>query len=380
MMRPRSLRARFLTGNFQSDRDCEEIVEGLLKGNSVDNIPPRLVHKVITIATAQRKDCIIQGRDATAAKLDVILSELKSGPNKYLPDTPANPIKTRARSMVLSRGVDFRTQQLSQTESTLIGGARARDIDSVSRQCVKPVMLKDRVLQVSRQDYHMSHKIDGAYDNVVEYSVDSRRLGPKLQRVQALQKKLDDARASYDHCREVVHFQRQQYEALESAAEEELEDRIKADLLEFGSHVPTSLPLEYSKVTNRVLNLREREVKASRIRYYDDATSFRKEATKLEKEQLQHQNELFVRAFNRNRAYKLKKQEDQRDCFREIWRRKKEKVSRDTRMQLAQARTAVENLERELADATKECNKEMERIRRDEAIAAQEFIDTTPRR
>lgn len=361
----RTLHNRYLTGSYQNDREAEELVEWLIKGGTVDEIPLDKTHHVMTMMTQMRKNYLIQGKDALAAKLEIFLNELKRGPNRFEIDLPEPPDLIRSRSLAKSRFLDPHMDELKGTSVNLTHhGKNTRDIGSIPRQEVKPVLMSDRALEVSRFNYPTSRKIDTAYDNCVEYSVDSKRLGPKLLHLEDVRRRLEQARADYEKIRQEVYFKRQQYDALEAAAADELDDRIKDEMIVFSSHVPTSLPLEYSKPTNRVLNLKERAEKAARIRGYDEAQSLRNEAVKIEKQQLLRQNELFIRAFKMNRSYMERKMDEKKSCFRDLWKRKKEKVTRDNTEKLRQHRLAIENLERELADAEASVHKEHDRIKR----------------
>lgn len=362
----RALRARSLTGSFQTDRDCDDIVEQLMRGAKCDTIPPHMTQNVITILTARRKDALLHGKETTAAKMETLISELKYGPDKFEIDGTEDPIATRTRSLVRTR--DFSEHDLNPTRKEMAKGKKTAEVPPNVRPKVMPLLKNSRSTKVARINYESSDRYDKAMDQLDEYQIDSRRLGPRFQRVEAIQRKLDEARMHYNDVRLQVHTQRQQYEALEAAAAEELEEKIAAESLEYGSHVPKSLPLEYSKFNANALNLRERQRKAARLRMYDDADNFSKQALALEKKQLQAQNEKFVRAFNLNRKYLDKKMVEQRECFREIWRRKKEKVSRDTTAELRQSKKAIENLEKELAEAQASCAREMRRIKLNERI------------
>ena len=363
----RALRARALTGSNQRDKDMDQVIEGLMKGRKVGEIPPEDLQHLITVLTARRKDCLLHGQDARAQKMEEILSELKYGPDKFEIDTPYDPVATRTMRMTKSRNLDALESHTIRKD--IMHGRATSELAPRNRQVVMPNMKNSRQTKVARINYASSDRYDRAIDSLDEYTIDSRRLGPRFQKEEAIQRKLDEARAHYNQVRLQVHTTRQQYDALEAAAADELEKKLSEEALEYGSHVPQSLPLEYSKFSANALDLRERQAKAARFRMYDDAASFRKQALALEKKQLQQHNEQFERAFNLNKKYLNKKMDEKRECFREIWRRKKEKVTRDTTAELRQAKRAIENLERELAEAQKSSDKEMSRIRRNERVA-----------
>ncbi|OHT00638.1 hypothetical protein TRFO_32665 [Tritrichomonas foetus] len=156
----------------------------------------------------------------------------------------------------------------------------------------------------------------------------------------------------------------------EKAEEEKLEHELKDQLLDFGSHVPTSLPLEYSKFTNKVLDTRVREHRSAQIRKYDDAAALRGEALKKEKQELEQLSERFTRSFKLQRQYLLKKQDERRESFKILWKRKMEKNEQDCARTMAEKKQAVENLERELAEARRACGKEVNRIRNNERLVS----------
>lgn len=345
----------------------EQMIETLIKGGSTDDIPPECTQDLITVLTAKRKDCLLHGQDSRAARMEVILSELKTGPKKFEIDCPGDPITTRSLKLVKTRSLGVDRANLVRKE--IIHGKRASEIDPTSRQTVMPSMKESRQLKVSRINYKSSSNYDHAIDNLNEYCVDSRRLGPKFMKVDEISRRLDEARKHYNEVRMKVHVQRQQYDALEAAAADELEKKLADEALEYGSHVPQTLPLEYSKFSENALNLRQRQQNAAKLRMYEDAESFSKQALALEKKQLQQHNEQFERAFNLNKKYLNGKMDEKRTCFREIWRRKKEKVTRDTQQELKQAKKAIENLERELAEAQGSASAEMRRIKANERVA-----------
>jgi len=357
----RSLRAKPLTGSSEADYEVNEIINDLINGLPVSQIPAELTQKVITVMTSKRKNAILQRKDSLASKYEKILSELKYGPNKFAYGFTESPEVIRSRSLVKSRAIQ--DPNLFKTVDNVMGGLKIKDIDPVSRQQIVPVLKTQRTMEISRQNNPTSRCIDEKIDQCDEYSIDSKRLAPRLLKVAAIEEKLHRARDDYERMRLKVHNQRQEYEALEAAAAEEMEKRIKDDMLEYGSHVPTSIPLEFSKVSSKVLDLNERSIKAAQLRKYEDSDSLRKEAHRIERKELDQQNEKFIKSFKLNKQQMLKKQDEKRACFREIWRRKKDKVTREINEKLLHCRKAIENLEKELEYAQMSAGKEVMRIK-----------------
>ena len=372
MQRRRALRQRPLHDGRYTDAEIEETIDGLLRGDPVAALPTDICQAVVTTMTQMRKDALLQKRDGLAAKLEIILNELKYGPDKFENDTPGKPELYRSRNVQFiptnSQIVNADNKSLKRTSTTLMRGARLTTVDIPTRQNVEPVLKTRRVTQVSRTNYTKSSQIDRTVDNIIEYDLDSRRIAPRLLKVQEIEAKLADCRAKYEDARQRMKVKRQQYEELEKAEAEKLEHELKDQLLDFGSHVPTSLPLEYSKFSNKVLDARVREHRSAQIRKYDDAQAIRSEALKREKQELEQLSERFTRSFKLQRQFLLKKQDERRESFKILWKRKMEKNEQDCARTMAEMKQAVENLERELAEARRACGKEIGRIRNNERI------------
>ncbi|KAK8834044.1 hypothetical protein M9Y10_027515 [Tritrichomonas musculus] len=381
-MRSRSLRIRPLHDSTVSDYEVNECIEGLLKGDSVASIPNHLCQAVMTTMTQKRKDALLARDDSLANKYEVLLGQMKYGPNKFENDTTAPPFQMRDRSLRFSTSID-RQKSLKTTSSAIMKGAKLETIDIPTKQAIEPILKARRVKQVSKTNYVKSGQIDRAVDNIAEYELDSRRVAPRLLKVQELEQRLADAKARYEDARQRMRFKRQQYEQLEKAEQENLEHELKDQLLDFGSHVPTSLPLEYSKFSGKVLDMRTREYRSAQIRKYDDAAALRSEAVKREKQELDQLSERFTRSFKLQRQYLLKKQDERRESFKTLWKRKMEKNELDCHRTMMEARQAVENLERELAEAKKSCNSEIDRINNNERLVNTPIASraaATPRR
>ena len=82
-MRSRSLRIRPLHDSTVSDYEVNECIEGLLKGDSVASIPNHLCQAVMTTMTQKRKDALLARDDSLANKYEVLLGQMKYGPNKF---------------------------------------------------------------------------------------------------------------------------------------------------------------------------------------------------------------------------------------------------------------------------------------------------------
>lgn len=367
-MLKRSLCSRSLTTKGVTEYEVSQAIEGLLKGTTkVADVPTRLCKSIISTMTQMRKDALLQRKDSLAAKMDDLLGELQYGPQKYQFDCTENPTAFREKSVRLNAKTP-EASRLSQTGKTLLKGAKVDSIDSITRQSCTPTLKTKRTRELSRARYSKSATIDSTVDACNEYEIDSRRLAPRLMKVQAIQQKLDEARANYEMYRERSKGERQKYEDLEAAAQEELEDRLKQELLDYGSHVPTSLPLEFSKFSGKVLDMRERERKSASMRMYDNAQTLRTEAVKKEKEELDALSQRFARSFNLQRQRVLSKQEQSREAFKELWVRKKEKNQRDLKAKMSELRRAVVNLEKDLAEAQQVAGCEMARIQNNQRI------------
>ena len=352
---------------FIGQPEVQDAIESLIRGAPVDSVPVSIKHQVISGLNARRKDAILHHQDALSNKLDIILGEITKGPDKFVFDGPVDPRKT-----VKARTLDSpETLKMKQTTTRLIKGEEAIDnVDVKTRQSIGPLLKTNRVLELSRANYSQSSNIDRQIDNRHQYSVDSRRLAPKLQQVSAIEKKLAEARRHYEETRKSCYQRRKEYTQLEKAAEVEMEKKLSDEMLEYGSHLPTTLPLEYQKFSSKVLDAKEKEEKGARLRMYDEAAANRAYRFQLEREEIERNNEAFARAFNANKQVLIKSQQQKREGFKEVWRRKKDKVTAELAAEMEQAKRAVENLERELAYAKNAEYNEIGRIRSSSAIQA----------
>jgi hypothetical protein len=366
-MLKRSLRNRSLHGPAVTDHDVGTAVDGLLRGESHQELPADLCHASVTTLTHMRKDAILHHKDSLANKIDEVIGEVQRGPARYQCDSPEDPERARRGRLATRKSLPDR---LHQTGAALVQGARVDGIDPRTRQSVEPLLKTRRVLEVSRAHYPASQNIDAAIDGCIEYEIDSRRLAPRLLKIQALECRLADARAAYDDARMRARNRRQQFEAIHDATESDLEDKLKNDMLLFGSHVPTTLPLEYSKFSNRVLDARAREQKSAHFRFYDDAQALRGEVVRRERDELDTLSERFSRSFKLQRQTMLSRQDQQRLTFQDFWTRKKEKVEAETTAELIKLRKAVDHLQLELNEARRSAGDELARIRTNERRAS----------
>ena len=362
-----SLRMHPKMDKFIGQPEVQDAIESLIRGAPVESVPISIKHQVISGLNARRKDAILHHQDSLSNKLDIIIGEITNGPDKYVFDGPIDPRKT-----VKARTLDTpETLKMKQTTTRLIKGEEAIDnVDVKTRQSIGPLLKTNRVLELSRANYSQSSNIDRQIDNCHQYSVDSRRLAPKLQQVSAIEKKLADARMHYEETRRSCYQRRKEYTQLEKAAEIEMEKKLNEEMLEYGSHLPTTLPLEYQKFSSKVLDAKEKEEKGARLRMYDEAAANRAYRFQREREEIERNNEAFARAFNANKQVLIKSQQQKREGFKEVWRRKKDKVTAELAAEMEQAKRAVENLERELAYARNAEYNELGRIRSSSAIQA----------
>jgi multidrug efflux pump subunit AcrA (membrane-fusion protein) len=311
-----------------------------------------------------RKECLLQNRDSVANRIDEVLGEMQHGPARFDHACPQDPIASRSRSLSSLSADD----SLFRSGSSLVQGARLDSVPPPTRHSLNPVLRTQRLLEVSRAHYPASRSIDTTLSRLHEYEIDSRRLGPRLQKVRALEEKLSDAREKYDRARQNAIAKRQQFEQLREAAAGELETQLKDDMLVFGSHAPTTVPIEFSKFSGRLLDTRHREVKSALFGMYDDAAALRAEAVQREREELRAMSEKFARSFNLQRQTMLTKQDGQRKCFEIFWARRKDQATLAIKTELEQLKKTVEHLEIALDDARRDANAEMERIRNNERI------------
>jgi predicted RNase H-like nuclease (RuvC/YqgF family) len=139
-------------------------------------------------------------------------------------------------------------------------------------------------------------------------------------------------------------------------------------MLDYGSHVPLSLPLEFSKFSGKVLDTRTKEQKSAHFKRYDDAAALRGEAVKKEKEELDVCTDRFARSFKLQRQRMVTTQDMSRTGFKDHWQVKKETQERMLTKQLMELKRAVEHLERDLAEAQREADDELKRIKNNERI------------
>jgi hypothetical protein len=313
--------------------DVTAAVDGLLRGDSPGAIPTVLCPPVITTLTQLRKDAILHHKDGLSNRIDEILGELQRGPSRLQSDSPNAPDGSLGAPTRLSAEPELRTR---------------------------------RLLEVSRGHYAASRSIDSALEQRAEYDVDCRRLGPRFLRVQRIERRLADSRAHYDDARLRALAKRQEFDALRDAAASELEDELRDELLRFGSHVPTTLPLEYSKFSGKVLDTKLREQRSAQSRLYDDAAALRSEVGAREREELDALSDTFARSFKLQRQTMLARQDRRRETFRIFWERKREKDEAEIKEELARLRRTVEHLQAELADAKALAAAEMSRVRENE--------------
>jgi hypothetical protein len=229
-------------------------------------------------------------------------------------------------------------------------------------------MKTKRVRQVSRTNYGKAHGLDHALDVCAEYEIDSRRLGPRLLRVQELEQRLEDARSRYENCRQQCRAKRMQFEEIRADGREKMEEGLKEEMLDYGSHVPVTLPLEFSKFSAKVLDVRERERKSAWFKRYDDAAAHRKDALRREREELDANSDRFARSFKLQRGELLRKQDLKRAGFEKNWQAKTEQALRQGARELGELRRAVEHWERDVAEARKIAGTELARIKNNERI------------
>jgi hypothetical protein len=347
--------------------EVEDAIDGLLHGAKVSALPTYLCASVITTMTQMRKEALLAKEDGLAAKMDDILGELKHGPQQYRIDLAAPPEETRART--LSRGLSPEHERIDRHSKDLVRGrVRFESVDIPTRQASEPHLKTRNVREISRARYGKSGEIDRTVDHMVEYEVDSRRLGPRLMKVEEAEKRLAEAKARYERCRAECRTKRTHHDLLRDDAKETLESDLTTQMLDYGSHVPTSLPLEFSKFSGKVLDTREREWKSAKTRKYDDAAALRREAVKREKEELGVLAERFTRSFHLQKRHVLKKQELKREAFDDLWVRKRAKNERVLTKEVLDSRLAVQNLTRKLQEARDAEAAELHRIRENERI------------
>jgi NTP pyrophosphatase (non-canonical NTP hydrolase) len=365
-MLKRTMRNRVLHTADVTQLEVKEAIDALLVGAKPADLPTRLCKSVISTMTQMRKDAILQRKDSLAAKMEVILGELQRGPQKYIPDTAEHPQAIRNRTLRPVTDIG----RLSATAKQLVKGARMDSVDIPTRQATEPVMKTSRVRQVARTNYAKSHDLDNGIDQIIEYEIDSRRLAPRLLKVQDLENKLDDARVRYEQCRERARARRLQFQAIKQDSEEKMEDKLRDEMLDYGSHVPLSLPLEFSKFSGKLLDVRERERKSAWFRRYDDASALRGEALRKEKDELDVCSDRFARSFKLQRSHLLYQQDQKRSGFATHWQRKTEDTERICTKELSELKQAVTHWERDVSEAKREAGTELGRIKNNERLTS----------
>lgn len=367
-MLKRTTRNRTLCTKGVTEYEVKECCDHLLTGGKVVDVPTRLCKSVISTLTHMRKDALLHNRDGVAAKIDDILGEMKHGPQRYTMSQAERPNTVRTRSLNFNH--NERDNNLRMTNKTLTRGAHVESVDSPTRQACTPVLKEKRKRECSRAHYPKSAVVDRTVDQCVEYELDSRRLSPRLLKVAELQRRLDEARGQYEHYRERAKGLRILHEQIREGAAADLDDRLTSAMLDYGSHVPTVLPLEFSKFSGKALDMRERERKSAHFRGYDDAQALRKESSKKEKEELQVLGQRFARSFTLQKKEMLRKQDQKRVAFDDLWTRKKEKTQREISAKMSELKRAVDHLERDLLEAQKAAGGEMVRIKNNERLVS----------
>jgi hypothetical protein len=364
-MLKRSMRTRTLNTPDVTDEQVKETIEGLLRGDKVADVPNHLCKSVISTLIQDRKDALLRREDALAGKMDDIIGELQRGPHKWLPDTAREPHVVRSLTFIKPTAETFR---INTTTKELGRGAKLESFDIPDRQAATPALKTKRSRVVSRASYQKSKSVDFAIDRVVEFDLDSRRIGPRLLKVQDLQKKLEDAKAQYDACRERCRAIRIQSEEIRADEQDKMEEKLRDEMLDYGSHVPLSLPLEFSKFSGKVLDTRTKEQKSAHFKRYDDAAALRGEAVTKEKAELDVLTDRFARSFKLQRQHMVTTQDMSRSGFKDHWQVKKETQERMLTKQLMELKRAVEHLERDLAEAQNEADEELRRIKNNDRI------------
>lgn len=187
-MLKRSLRPRSLSDKFVNEYDVTQYIDGLLSGKyTCEDVPGKYAKSVISNLTKMRKDCILQRRDQLSNKIDEILGELCKGPAKYPYDVAENPNEIRTRTIKIAGNP--KRKQLNETGISLVNGAPVNTVDIPTRLALTPVLKMRRSLEVSRMNYTQSKSIDTTLDNCAEYVIDSKRVGPRLLKIQELKYK-----------------------------------------------------------------------------------------------------------------------------------------------------------------------------------------------
>jgi hypothetical protein len=191
-----------------------------------------------------------------------------------------------------------------------------------------------------------------------------------LLKVQDLEMKLEEARAANEMARRKFGRVRRGFREIRENEAGRLEEELGDELVEYGRERPTSVPLEYSKFSSKVLDMRERERKAAWFRQYGKAEEIKKEVHRKERQELESLNGRFVRACALEKKEVVRKQERRRDAFQDHWDRKKERNERATAREIEETEKAVGHWERQLAEAQRALEAECGRIENNERIVS----------
>lgn len=345
-MLKRTMRSRTLNEEGIGAGEVDQAIDGLLNGGlKVADLDSRLCKSVQSQLIQMRKDIILAQKEQLAAKINEILGELARGPPRFNLTDAGDPLESRESKLAKLRPLTTTVASRTILHSKTIDGVESR-----GRQEAIPILKTKLEREESRERYAKSGVVAGAIDRAVQYAADSRRLGPRLLKVEALRQKLDAAREKYLDARQKAYESRQRNEEIQKEAERKLTERLDQDMLDYGSHVPTSLPLEFSKFSARTLDAREREANAAGCRRWDDAEAFKSEALGREKVELLAQTERFTRSYKLQRSRMLNLQDKKQHGFADNWARKKEESERQLQKELAELKATVEHYEAKLAE------------------------------
>jgi hypothetical protein len=185
-------------------------------------------------------------------------------------------------------------------------------------------------------------------------------------RVQELEAKLEEARTKFETARREGTAERLKFEAIKQDQEGRLDEKLKYEMLDYGSHVPTTIPMEFSKFSGKVLDVRERQRKSAWFRQYDEAEALRKEALEKEKNELKVLTGRFAKSYKKQKQEVVRKQENRKGVFGQHWQYKKDQTDQVIAKRLADLRKAVEHWERDLAEEEGVTVKELRRIKGNE--------------
>lgn len=361
-MLKRNSKNRILCESGINPMHVHETIDNLLSGKMVpSDVPSHLVQSVISNLNEKRKNALISNKDKDALKIEKIIGELRYGPTKYNFDTPENQRLIRTRAM--HNEYSSKGSQINETVKRIANEKiNIQSMDNSTKYEIEPVMKTQRTKYVSKYNYSKARCLDHAIDDLIDYHNDSRRLGPRLLKVQALQRRLDQAEKDYQQAKEKCMAKRRAFNAVKKNEKFNFEHQIKKKYIDFDQQVPEKLPLEYSKFSGKVLEKRERIYQNAMQRNYEEADALRRDVIKREKLELEENRRNYVKSFTYQQKYIQKQKDQQREAFNELWNRKRDKNERDLQEEMAQHLAAVENLRRELANAQKACKDEIDRI------------------